>query len=71
DETAPDKRAPDEIAPDEVTVGDIRPLGGHDADETQAMPWRFSFDQDDDLGGLLHTDSPLLSRAFRGKRPPR
>lgn len=53
---------------DEVTVGEIRPLGAGDADETQAIPWRFQFNEDDDLGGLLQTDSPLLSRAFRGQQ---
>ena len=52
--------------PDEITVGDIRPLASADVDETQAVPWRFEFDDSDDLGGLLQTDSPLLSRAFRG-----
>lgn len=29
-------------------------------------PWRPSFDDSDDLNGLLHVNSPLLSRAFRG-----
>jgi hypothetical protein len=28
-------------------------------------PWTPSFDETDDLGGLLAADSPLLSRAFR------
>jgi hypothetical protein len=28
-------------------------------------PWTPSFDEADDLGGLLAADSPLLSRAFR------
>ena len=51
---------------DEVTVGEIRPLGDGDADETQAIPWRFEFNDSDDLGGLLQAESPLLSRAFRG-----
>ena len=58
--------------PDGLTVGDIRPLGEPDPDETRALPWRPVFDPDDDLGGLLKTSSPLLSRAFRGRsaRPP-
>lgn len=35
-----------------------------------ASPWRPVFDQTDDLGGLLATRSPLLSRAFgRRDRP--
>ncbi|MEO6126272.1 MAG: hypothetical protein ABIR32_21440 [Ilumatobacteraceae bacterium] len=53
---------------DEVTVGEIRPLGHADVDETHAIPWRFEFNQDDDLDGLLQTNSPLLSRAFRGQQ---
>jgi len=56
----------------EVTVAEIvSPV--RDADETQAMPWRPIFDHNDDLGGLLKADSPLLSRAFRGRdaKPPR
>jgi hypothetical protein len=31
-----------------------------------ATPWAPVFDSDDDLDGLLHVDSPLLARAFRG-----
>jgi hypothetical protein len=31
-----------------------------------AQPWAPAFDTDDDLGGLLKVDSPLLARAFRG-----
>jgi hypothetical protein len=30
-------------------------------------PWKPVFDQTDDLDGLLGADSPLLSRAFRGR----
>jgi len=29
-------------------------------------PWTPTFDEDDDLGGLLTATSPLLARAFRG-----
>jgi len=36
-----------------------------EADRT-AAPWMPDFDADDDLDGLLHVDSPLLARAFRG-----
>ena len=53
---------------DEVTVGEIRPLGAPDANETQAIPWRFEFNERDDLGGVLDAKSPLLSRAFRGQQ---
>ncbi len=41
---------------------DTEPAG---ADVVPA-PWTPAFDHDDDLDGLLETDSPLLSRAFRG-----
>jgi len=51
---------------DDITVGEIRPLGEHDPEETQALPWRPVFDDSDDLGGLLTAKSPLLARAFRG-----
>lgn len=51
---------------DDVVVGDFVPSAHADHDETQAMPWRPIFDDNDDLSGLLHVDSPLLSRAFRG-----
>jgi hypothetical protein len=33
--------------------------------------WSPDFDADDDLGGLLNADSPLLSRAFSGRRTKR
>jgi hypothetical protein len=32
----------------------------------EATPWAPDFDDDDDLDGLLHVQSPLLARAFRG-----
>jgi hypothetical protein len=56
-----------------VTVADIIAPTERDLDETQAMPWRPVFDHSDDLDGLLKADSPLLSRAFRGRdaKPPR
>ena len=34
-------------------------------------PWQPDFDTDDDLGGLLEVQSPLLARAFRGTGRPR
>jgi hypothetical protein len=34
--------------------------------DAAAPPWAPVFDSDDDLDGLLHVDSPLLARAFRG-----
>jgi hypothetical protein len=36
------------------------------ADDTTLRPWDARFDVDDDLGGVLAADSPLLARAFRG-----
>ncbi len=34
-------------------------------------PWQPAFDDGDDLDGLLHVDSPLLARAFRGTDRPK
>ncbi len=36
-----------------------------------AVPWTPTFDEDDDLDGLLSAQSPLLARAFRGDGRPR
>jgi len=44
---------------------------GDDPDATAAIPWVPDFDDDDDLGGVLAVDSPLLARAFRGTDRPR
>jgi hypothetical protein len=41
------------------------------ADASVATPWRPVFDGSDDLDGLLAAESPLLSRAFQGRRPAR
>jgi hypothetical protein len=40
--------------------------------ETEVLPWKPTFDQTDDLDGLLEAHSPLLARAFGGqdRRPP-
>lgn len=60
--TADDGAAPHadrvDVAPDTVVASGSDPLA--------AAPWQPEFDQDDDLGGLLEVDSPLLARAFRG-----
>jgi len=37
----------------------------------EAAPWTPSFDEADDLDGLLSARSPLLARAFRGADRPR
>lgn len=43
-----------------------------DPDDTVAIPWLPDVDDDDDdLGGVLSADSPLLARAFRGTDRPR
>lgn len=41
------------------------------AEAGEATPWRPSFDQDNNLDGLLEVSSPLLARAFRGTDRPR
>jgi hypothetical protein len=53
-----------------VTSGDAagdETAGTFDA----AVPWTPTFDESDDLGGLLSARSPLLARAFRGDDRPR
>jgi hypothetical protein len=37
-----------------------------DRREPVPRPWTGEFAADDDLGGVLAADSPLLARAFRG-----
>jgi len=41
------------------------------APPASSEPWSPSFDDADDLGGLLAARSPLLARAFRGDDRPR
>ena len=55
------------------TVADVAgPSPTDDPDATQAIPWLPDADgADDDLGGVLSADSPLLARAFRGTDRPR
>lgn len=60
------------IAPGDVFDSTSAPDGGHQntsGDEldgtAQHEPWTPSFDEADDLDGLLSAESPLLSRAFR------
>ena len=51
-------------------IGSDAPSDAVDADADAAVevstPWMPDFDSADDLDGLLHVDSPLLARAFRG-----
>ncbi len=46
---------------DEVVAASDSPV------ETEVLPWKPTFDQTDDLDGLLEASSPLLSRAFGGQ----
>lgn len=41
------------------------------ASVAEPEPWQPAFDEDDDLGGLLQVESPLLARAFRGTDRPK
>ena len=52
----------------EVAVG-VEPADG--LGETDVLPWKPTFDQTDDLDGLLEATSPLLARAFGGQERPR
>lgn len=81
DETGPMPTLFDEAAAIAETPGEpvgMEPPVDLDAEAgptEDAAPWRPVFDSSDDLGGLLSADSPLLSRAFRGRaarpaRPP-
>ena len=51
-----------------LTVAEVtgEPLADDDPDATVAIPWMPTFDEADDLGGVLAARSPLLARAFRG-----
>jgi hypothetical protein len=56
---------------DGPTVADVTGAVPDDPDATVAIPWMPVFDARDDLGGLLHAESPLLARAFKGAARPR
>lgn len=51
-----------------LTVAEVtgEPLADDDPDATVAIPWMPTFDEADDLDGVLAARSPLLARAFRG-----
>jgi hypothetical protein len=55
------------------TVAEVTgaPLADDDPDATVAIPWLPTFDDGDDLDGMLAAQSPLLARAFRGTDRPR
>lgn len=75
DETGPmptlfdDAAALDDSAPAAPPPSDQAAPATPGTDQADAMPWRPVFDATDDLGGLLSAESPLLSRAFRGRTP--
>lgn len=46
-------------------------VANEDVADVAAIPWTPSFDDRDDLDGLLSARSPLLARAFRGDDRPR
>jgi hypothetical protein len=54
----------------EVAVDVEAGLDASAANEEPPTPWVPSFDHADDLDGLLDARSPLLARAFRGRRRP-
>lgn len=54
---------------DDVEAGPEGGVAGPDTDA--AAPWTPTFDEHDDLDGLLSARSPLLARAFRGGGRPR
>jgi len=55
------------------TVAEVvgAPLADDDPDATVAIPWLPTFDDGDDLDGVLAARSPLLARAFKGTDRPR
>jgi hypothetical protein len=55
------------------TVAEVvgEPLANDDPDATVAIPWLPTFDDGDDLDGVLAANSPLLARAFKGTDRPR
>ena len=52
-------------------VGAAEPIVEAPSSVDPADSWSPSFDDDDDLNGLLAARSPLLARAFRGDNRPR
>ena len=71
--TLTEARPPEPVSPvvelDEArTVAEVtgEPSATDDPDATQAIPWLPTFDEHDDLDGVLSARSPLLARAFKG-----
>jgi hypothetical protein len=59
---------PAEVPDEARTVAEVtgEPSATDDPDATQAIPWLPTFDEHDDLDGVLAARSPLLARAFKG-----
>ncbi len=61
-----------ELTPDAEDAPDVPPpVDPEEAGGEVEASWEPSFDQDNDLDGLLKVSSPLLARAFRGTDRPR
>lgn len=69
DETGQLELGADLVLTDAKAVVDDVETGA--AVEMDVMPWKPTFDQTDDLDGLLEATSPLLARAFGGQERPR
>lgn len=54
----------DDVVVDEMDDGFREPAAPV---ETEVLPWKPTFDQTDDLDGLLEARGPLLARAFGGQ----
>jgi hypothetical protein len=52
---------------DEVDAITEAPAAIERAVDTEVLPWKPTFDQTDDLDGLLEARGPLLARAFGGR----
>jgi hypothetical protein len=53
------------LGADAEVPDEVRPDSNADDPVAEAGPWTPSFDESDDLDGLLSARSPLLARAFR------
>jgi hypothetical protein len=58
------------VQPGPLTDGDASAPSAVEDDGDGAAPWAPSFDEADDLDGLLAARGPLLSRAFRTAERP-
>jgi hypothetical protein len=54
-----------QLGADAEVSDEVRPDADDDHPVSDAGPWTPSFDESDDLDGLLSARSPLLARAFR------